>query len=71
VKKGMHSQTFRFPDELWQELVRSAEHNLRSVNSEVTWILREHFLRVQEGEGSGGAGSRGSGGGIDRMDRRK
>jgi hypothetical protein len=38
-----HAQTFRIPAEEWRQLLEYAEHDLRSVNSELIWILREHF----------------------------
>ena len=41
----MHAQTFRFPADVWQALSRSAIANVRSVNGELIWILREYFSR--------------------------
>jgi hypothetical protein len=53
-KRKVHAQTFRFPADVWQQLVMSAEGNLRSLNSELVWILREHFAREIGSEGKDG-----------------
>lgn len=63
-KPGEHAQTFRLPTDVWQNLCRSSEANLRSRNGELVWILREFFRehgsRARNSEDSEG-GSRSSG----------
>jgi hypothetical protein len=49
----MHGRTIRFPEDLWQQLRRSAQGNLRTINSELMWILREHFRQRTNLRGMG------------------
>jgi hypothetical protein len=59
-KPGEHAQTFRLPSDVWQNLCRSAENNLRSRNGELVWILREWFKeRGRDKRGGTGANTEG------------
>lgn len=64
-KPGEHAQTFRLPTDVWQNLCKSAEANLRSRNGELVWILREWFKDRGRGargsDDSADSGARSSG----------
>lgn len=59
-KPGEHAQTFRLPSDVWQNLCRSAENNLRSRNGELVWILREWFKDRGRDKGRGNTNAEGS-----------